>query len=227
MKHFIAGLIMALAVYTGGVAYATDLQDSVGALYSRNAGNDLSFTCTVTAITSEGDYVVVLTARHCINEKQKHYLVTFNNMVFFNAELYKIPREHPDDPTSIDIALLRIKSANVPLIDIGASLSVKVGEDTVTVGFPNGMAKLLAFGYVAGRIDNPSDSHHNYLLVQTSASYGSSGTSVIQKSTGKVIGILVAMTTQGTPIFFVTPIEYMKYLVTPAEKRKVQRENKG
>lgn len=225
MKKLLAALMLSLFTATG-VSYGADVQDSVGALYRRNFSNDLSFTCTITAIANEGDYVVMLTAKHCINETQKHYLVTFNNTTFYNAELYKIPREHPDDPQDIDMALLRAKNVSQPLLPTGASEAVKIGSEVLTVGFPNGMAKLQFQGHLAGRVDNPSEKYHKYLLLQIFGSYGSSGTSVVSKADNKIVGVLVAMTTSGTPIFFVTPIEYMQYLVTPAEKRKVQRENK-
>jgi hypothetical protein len=220
MKKFF-GFILGLMLLAG-VAHA-EPGDAVGALYRKSFSNDLIFTCTVSALHQEGKDLVLLTANHCVDEKTSHYFVTFNGLVFHTASLYKIPRQEPLDP-AVDMALLKIPNLKTPVLGSLPTNKINIGDDISSVGFPLGSAKVFYKGYIAGRVDNAGSDIDKYLILQIFGAPGSSGTAVMHKETNKVIGVLVAAASSfGTPVIFATPIEYIKYLVTPEEKAKLRK----
>lgn len=223
IKTTLKTLLLALTLLISPGLLA-DNSDSVGALYRRTSSNSLDFNCTVTAIERKGNDLILLTAAHCVSEDPRTlYLVTFEGLTFYNATLYRIPRELPDDPQEVDIAELAIKDYKGEVkLTKAASTSEKVarGSDIETVGFPLGAAKLLYKGYVAGRHSS------GMLILQIFGAPGSSGTSVVEKKSGQIIGVLVAASgnSVGTPVIYATPVEYRRYLVTPVEKRKIKKD---
>ena len=223
---FLFSLLLALILYTPTVLAEPNLTDSIGALYRRSFDNSLQFTCTVSALFQEGPDIVLLTANHCVDETKRYYHVTFNGLQFHVAELYKIPRNKPDDP-QVDMALLRVRGVVVKPLGIGHSVDTPLGMEIYTIGFPQGISKIMYKGYIGGKVDNISVNTHGYLILQIFGSSGSSGTAVLNTKDSSIMGVLVSGSSGsvGLPVLFATPIEYLKYLVTPAEKRKMIKDN--
>lgn len=227
MRNRILSIILALCLSFTSVSIAqADLVESIGALYNRTYDNSLSFTCTVSALEQKKADLIVLTATHCINETQRYYHVTFDGLQFYVAELYKIPRKKWDDP-DVDLALLKIKNLTVKPLGIGQSETVPLGTDIVTIGFPLGISKILYKGYIGGKVDNVSTGLHGYLILQIFGAPGSSGTAVLDAKDNSVMGVLVAASggSMGLPVIYATPIEYLKYLVTPEDKRRLVKDH--
>ena len=203
-----------------------NITGSIGALYRRSSDNSLQFSCTVSALTQSGPNLVLLTADHCVEESQRYYHVTFDGLQFYVAELHKIPRMKPDDP-KVDLALLLIKGLVVKPLGIGKSKDTPLGAEIFTIGFPQGISKIMYKGYIGGVVDNVSSGAHGYLILQIFGSSGSSGTAVLSAKDSSIMGVLVSGSSAsvGLPVLFATPIEYLRYLVTPAEKRKMAKDN--
>ena len=222
---FLFSLLLALVLYTPTALAESNITNSIGALYHRSFDNSLQFACTVSSLIQEGKDLVLLTAAHCIEEDKRYYHVTFDGLQFYVAELYKIPRQKPDDP-KVDLALLRVRSVTIKPLGIGHSKDTPPGAEIFTIGFPQGISKIMYKGYIGGIVDNISTDTHGYLILQIFGSTGSSGTAVLNAKDNSIMGVLVSGSSgsAGLPVLFATPIEYLRYLITPAEKRRMAKD---
>ena len=92
---------------------------------------------------------------------------------------------------------------------------IKAGHPIVMVGYPLGVTKISYNGIISGRLDRPGDAYNGYMTMQIFGSPGSSGSSVVDQETGKIIGVLVSATQSGVglPVIFATPASYRKYML--------------
>ena len=202
-------------------------RDSVGALYAREAGGDMNFLCSATAIDRHEGQTVVLTANHCLR-KGVAYMINFGDGVMRPLVAWKIPHYDADKDSdrkfnepATDMALFLMAGDDVPLLQTMTSSSgVVPGQRIAMVGYPLGVAKIGYEGIVAGRFDLPGNDHHGYILLQIFGAPGSSGSSVIDVDSGEIIGILVSARQQqvGLPVIFATPIEYRRHLAAVREE---------
>ena len=102
-----------------------------------------------------------------------------------------------------DIAILKIKGFDLPAAPLGNSNSVRVGDDVVVMGAPQGFEQTVTRGIVSA-IRDPDD---GYTLFQTDAaiSPGSSGGGMFDEE-GNLIGITVSYIEGAQNINFVIPI---------------------
>ncbi|HUJ26906.1 MAG TPA: trypsin-like peptidase domain-containing protein [Myxococcales bacterium] len=118
-----------------------------------------------------------------------------------------------DDAT--DLALLKIESDKpFPVLPLGQSEQLEVGEWVVAIGNPFGLSRSVTTGIVSfkGRRDvNPSGRPGYYDFIQTDAAInpGNSGGPLLD-SRGAVIGINAAVNPSGQGIGFAIPIEQLK-----------------
>jgi S1-C subfamily serine protease len=118
-----------------------------------------------------------------------------------------------DDAT--DLALLKVEgSAPFPVLPLGESERLEVGEWVVAIGNPFGLSRSVTTGIVSfkGRRDvNPSGRPGYYDFIQTDAAInpGNSGGPLLD-ARGAVIGINAAVNPSGQGIGFAIPIEQMK-----------------
>ena len=118
-----------------------------------------------------------------------------------------------DDAT--DLALLKIDSDKpFPVLPLGQSEQLEVGEWVVAIGNPFGLSRSVTTGIVSfkGRRDvNPSGRPGYYDFIQTDAAInpGNSGGPLLD-SRGAVIGINAAVNPSGQGIGFAIPIEQLK-----------------
>lgn len=196
-------------------------KSSVGALYSRGSGGDLSFLCSATAIDRQHGKTVVVTANHCVR-KGVAYLITFSGNNFHPLSVWQIPRYEIDpekyarrynEPVT-DIALFLMEGADVPVISVSETSKARTGAKIAMVGFPLGMAKISYEGILSGYMDRHGSDEDGYLLLQIFGAPGSSGSSVISVESGKVIGVLSGGTNnRGLPVIYATPTSYMNNLM--------------
>jgi serine protease Do len=118
-----------------------------------------------------------------------------------------------DDAT--DLALLKIEGDKpFPVLPMGESERVEVGEWVVAIGNPFGLSRSVTTGIVSfkGRRDvNPSGRPGYYDFIQTDAAInpGNSGGPLLD-SRGVVVGINAAVNPSGQGIGFAIPVEQLK-----------------
>lgn len=247
MRHIKIGLILAAAaVFTtlltaavhadGGSSERQSIINlfktvtpAVGALYAQEEKGDMIFLCSATAVARQDGQTVVLTAHHCLR-KGVAYLINFGDNRYRALTVWKIPHYEVDatkyprryNEPKTDMALFLLDGEDVPIIDMAPQETITAGMKIAMVGFPLGVAKITYEGIVAGKFDRPGSDLSGYTLLQVFGAPGSSGSAVLSVASGKVLGVMVAVTASqvGLPVIFATPVDYLQHLtpIQPLEK---------
>ena len=155
---------------------------------------------------------LIVTNKHVVGDTEAKYrIITKDDKSYDVVKIYR-------DPVN-DLAILKINATDLPEIVMGDSASIKVGQlaiaigtalgefrHTVTTGVISGMGRGITAGdpFVgeAERLDN---------VIQTDAAInlGNSGGPLLNSS-GQVIGINVAVSSEGQNIGFALPINVVK-----------------
>ena len=131
-----------------------------------------------------------------------------------------------DDAT--DLALVRVEGGGpFPVISLGDSEGLEVGESVVAIGNPFGLSRSVTTGIISykGRRDvNPAGKPGYYDFIQTDAAVnpGNSGGPLLD-ARGAVIGINAAVNPSGQGIGFAIPINMLKEMLPQLEKGRVVR----
>jgi Do/DeqQ family serine protease len=131
-----------------------------------------------------------------------------------------------DDAT--DLALIRIQgSGPFPVLTLGDSEGLEVGEWVVAIGNPFGLSRSVTTGIVSfkGRRDvNPTGRPGYYDFIQTDAAInpGNSGGPLLD-ARGAVVGINAAVNPSGQGIGFAIPVNMLKEVAPQLEKGRVVR----
>jgi serine protease Do len=113
-----------------------------------------------------------------------------------------------------DIALIKIKPNNsLPVVEIGDSDKVKVGEWVIAIGNPFGLEQTVTAGIVSakGRVIGAGP-YDNFIQTDASINPGNSGGPLFSMD-GRVIGINTAIVAQGQGIGFAIPINMAKSIL--------------
>jgi len=113
-----------------------------------------------------------------------------------------------------DIALIKIKPSNsLPVVEIGDSEKVKVGEWVIAIGNPFGLEQTVTAGIVSakGRVIGAGP-YDNFIQTDASINPGNSGGPLFNME-GKVIGINTAIVAHGQGIGFAIPINMAKSIL--------------
>lgn len=149
------------------------------------------------------------------------FIVT-NNHVIENADKIQVKLKSGDeydaeivgrDPNT-DLALIKIKAAReLPVIQIGNSDSLKVGQWVVAIGSPFGFEQTVTAGIVSakGRVIG-SGPYDDFIQTDASINPGNSGGPLINLE-GEVVGINTAIIASGQGIGFAIPINMAKGIV--------------
>jgi serine protease Do len=120
------------------------------------------------------------------------------------------------DPKT-DLALLKVGATGLPVIPLGSSTELQVGEPVMAIGNPFGLEQTVTTGIVSatGRVigEGPYD---NFIQTDASINPGNSGGPLIN-TRGQAIGINTAIFTQtggSVGIGFAIPIDLAKTVVT-------------
>lgn len=155
---------------------------------------------------------LVVTNKHVVSDTSvKYHVITKDNKSYDVAKIYR-------DPAN-DLAILKINAANLPVVEMGDSDKIKVGQlaiaigtalgefrSTVTTGVVSGIGRGITAGdpFVgeAEKLDN---------VIQSSAAInpGNSGGPLLNSS-GQVVGINVAVSQEGQNIGFALPINVVR-----------------
>src|SRR5437762_6845329 len=143
-----------------------------------------------------------------------------------DERVYRATLVGHDDAT--DLALLKIDGDKpVPVLALGESDRVEVGEWVVAIGNPFGRSRSVTTGIVSykGRRDvNPSGRPGYYDFIQTDAAInpGNSGGPLLD-ARGAVVAINAAVNPAGQGIGFAIPINMLKAIAPQLEKGRVAR----
>jgi S1-C subfamily serine protease len=155
---------------------------------------------------------LVVTNKHVVSDTQAKYrIITKDDKTYDVQKIYR-------DPVN-DLAILKISANKLPTVAMGDSTKIKVGQlaiaigtalgefrSTVTTGVISGVGRGITAGSAlegyAERLDN---------VIQTDAAInpGNSGGPLLNSS-GQVIGINAAVSSEGQNIGFALPINVVK-----------------
>jgi serine protease Do len=124
-----------------------------------------------------------------------------------------------------DLALIKIKPGkSLPVVDIGDSEKLRVGEWVIAIGNPFGLEQTVTAGIVSakGRVIGAGP-YDNFIQTDASINPGNSGGPLFNME-GKVIGVNTAIVAQGQGIGFAIPISMAKSILPDLKsKGKVTR----
>ncbi|MFH1259779.1 MAG: Do family serine endopeptidase [Elusimicrobiota bacterium] len=128
------------------------------------------------------------------------------------------------DPKT-DLAVIRIKAANLPLASLGDSDKLQVGEWAIALGQPFGLTHTLTAGIISakGRSGFGAATYEDFIQTDASINPGNSGGPLVNID-GEVIGINTMIIGMGTGIGFAIPINMAKTVMNDLIKHgKVNR----
>jgi len=155
---------------------------------------------------------LVVTNRHVVSDQEAKYrVITKDNHEYEVKKIYR-------DPTN-DLAILKIEARGLKPVLLGDSDQLKVGQFVIAIGtalgefrhtVTTGVVSGLGRGITAG---SPFEGYVEEIdnVIQTDAAInpGNSGGPLLDSS-GEVIGVNVAVATQGQNIGFALPINVVK-----------------
>ncbi len=162
------------------------------------------------------------------------FIVTNNHVIENAAEITvklddgrELPAKVVGRDAKTDLALLRIDAAGLPVIPLGDSTALQVGEPVMAIGNPFGLEQTVTTGIVSatGRVIG-SGPYDNFIQTDASINPGNSGGPLIN-ARGEVIGINTAIFSRGggsVGIGFAVPSSLAKTVITQlADHGKVER----
>lgn len=149
------------------------------------------------------------------------YLLT-NEHVVSGAEEIKVTLSDGRDfkgkvvgsDVTTDMAIVKIEAHDLPVVELGDSDVLRVGEITIAIGNPYGLEKTVTMGVVSAKgrnISAGSDGHEYTNLIQTDTAInpGNSGGPLLNTK-GEVVGINTAIIPYAQGIGFAIPVNIAK-----------------
>jgi serine protease Do len=159
-------------------------------------------------ISSDG---MILTNKHVVNTADAQYTVVMNNGKKYEAKVVAT------DPFN-DIALVKIEAKDLPVVELGDSDSLQVGQtviaigntlgeynNTVTKGVISGLSRTVTAGDGSGQ----AETLRNIVQTDAAINFGNSGGPLINLA-GQVIGVNTAINQSGQLVGFAIPINQAK-----------------
>lgn len=156
-------------------------------------------------IVSKDGYI--LTNNHVVEDADK-IKVTLLDGRSFDAE--KVGQ----DPT-FDLAVIRIKAKDLPVLPLGDSSATEVGELVVAIGNPHGFENTVTAGIISGKnrtLQAPGVNFQGFLQTDAAINPGNSGGPLIDMH-GSVIGINTAIVPYAQGIGFAIPVNMAKQVM--------------
>ncbi|MFH0853051.1 MAG: trypsin-like peptidase domain-containing protein [bacterium] len=159
-------------------------------------------------VSSDG---LILTNKHVVDQDNIDYSVVLNDGTSVEAQVLA------KDP-SLDLALIKVDKTGLPVVKLGDSDNIQVGQtviaignalgryqNTVTKGVVSGLSRTIEAGDGMGQ----SELIENTIQTDAAINSGNSGGPLLNIS-GEVIGVNTAVSTQGQLIGFALPINAAK-----------------
>lgn len=156
----------------------------------------------------------ILTNNHVI-EQAEEIKVKLSNQKEYDAEVIGT------DPKT-DLALIKIKGAgDLPIVHMGDSDTLEVGEWVVAIGNPFGLEQTVTAGIISakGRVIGAGP-YDDFLQTDASINPGNSGGPLFNLK-GEVVGINTAIVAGGQGIGFAIPVNIAKRLLSQLKKGRV------
>lgn len=164
---------------------------------------------------------------------QEGYIITNNHVIEGASEIRvrlsnekEFPAEMVGRDPKTDIALIKIKSSHkdLPVVELGDSDKLEIGEWVMAIGNPFGLAHTVTVGIVSakGRVIG-SGPYDDFIQTDASINPGNSGGPLFNLR-GEVVGINTAIVASGQGIGFAIPINMAKDIIPQLKKKgKVTR----
>lgn len=148
-------------------------------------------------VTADG---VIITNHHVLKGSYPAIVKTINGTIYDEIDIIDFNERQ-------DIAILKIKGFDMPVIQLGNSNNVRVGEKILIIGNPNGLENTIADGLIF----DVRQSGKGYVLQQLTAPIhaGTSGGPVLNEQ-GAAIGIATRSDALGRDLSFSVPINYAR-----------------
>ncbi len=160
-------------------------------------------------IVSSDGYIV--TNKHVANDKKAEYTVLMNDGKEYSAKLLAA------DPVN-DLAIIKVEEKNLPMVSLGDSGKLEVGQTAIAIGnslgeFRNtasaGIISGLGRSITASGAGTGSEQLSNIIQTDAAINPGNSGGPLLNLD-GEVIGVNVAMASGAQSIGFAIPINDAK-----------------
>lgn len=113
-----------------------------------------------------------------------------------------------------DLALLKISTVDLPVLPLGSSASVSVGDEVFVLSNPLGLARSFSQGHVGAlRVRDGIE----ILQITAPMSQGSSGGAVLNTE-GEVIGVATGVMQEGQNINIAIPVKYVAGLLSEPQQ---------
>ncbi len=155
---------------------------------------------------------IIVTNSHVVDDPDAEYSV-----VTKDGEAYEVENVHKDSTS--DLAIIEITARDLPVVALGDSDNLKVGQkaiaignalgrfqNTVTVGVVSGIGRQV---YTYGGFGTASNVQENAIQTDAALNPGNSGGPLLN-SAGQVIGINVATSVGADNISFSIPVNNLK-----------------
>ncbi|MBU0598474.1 trypsin-like peptidase domain-containing protein [Patescibacteria group bacterium] len=168
---------------------------------------------------------LIMTNKHVVSTEGAKYMVLLNNGDQYEAQVIDT------DPFN-DIAIIKIEGSDLPVVAIGDSDTLEIGQtviaignslgqysNTVTKGIVSGLSRTVTAGDGQGQSETLED------IVQTDAAinFGNSGGPLINLD-GQVVGVNTAINREGQLIGFAIPInQAQKAIISVKESGRIVR----
>ncbi len=130
-------------------------------------------------IISQDGYI--MTNNHVVSGADE-IMITLNDDSIHNAELIGSDKRS-------DLALLKINMDNLPVVTIGNSSDLKLGEWVLAIGSPFGFDRTVTAGIVSGKKRNlPNENYVPYIQTDVAINPGNSGGPLFNLE-GEVVGV--------------------------------------
>lgn len=110
------------------------------------------------------------------------------------------------DSEERDLAILRVEGSNLPTVPLGDSNQVRVGEEVLLLGAPQGLEETVSNGIVSST--RLLESGTRVIQTTAPASPGSSGGPLVNRS-GAALGVMSFLVSGGQNLNFAIPINYV------------------
>jgi serine protease Do len=174
-------------------------------------------------IISEDGYI--LTNNHVVGDVDKITVELKDGRTFNNAKLIGT------DPES-EVALIKIEGTNFPVLPLGDSTKMEIGDWVIAIGNPFGLSETVTVGVISavGRSNMHIADYEDFIQTDAAINPGNSGGPLINLD-GQVIGINTAIVSQSggyMGIGFAIPINMARNIGEQLKKQgKVSRGRLG
>lgn len=122
-----------------------------------------------------------------------------------------------------DLALLKINATSLPVVALGDSSALKLGEEVVAIGSPLGFKNTLTSGVVSTPLRMVDG--QNFIQISTPIDHGSSGGALFNRK-GELVGITTALIESSADINLAIPSNDVAVFLTKNKVPQVLTESK-